>query len=336
VSQSIPEAVRGSLYFHSPCFDGIASAVVALDFLSARYGWHDTHLHPVNYELKGRWLESPLQPAAAVVDFLYHPTATFWVDHHSTTFLTPGARADFLKRRGPFIVYDQVAGSCAGLLRRHLDLCFAHSRPRLAELVNWAEKTDAAEYDSVEEAVFGDAPALRISLSLSAENSPNYSSFLVRELLTRSLQAVADDDEVKRRYALVRSRVDEGNDRLREHVHIEDGAIAVFDVDATAAMVSRYAPYLFFPRARYSAGIVRTVDGAKITTMRNPWISFESVPLGPLCAELGGGGHHRVGSIALTGSDVAKAPEILHRVVLEIRRRDREMTGQMPVAASGR
>jgi hypothetical protein len=95
------------------------------------------------------------------------------------------------------------------------------------------------------------------------------------------------------------SRLEAGIERLRRGARLEHDGLVIFDVDASEVSVSRYAPYLLFPNARYSAGIVRSKDGAKVTAMRNPWIEFDSVPLGPICAQLGGGGHHRVGSIAL-------------------------------------
>lgn len=49
---------------------------------------------------------------------------------------------------------------------------------------------------------------------------------------------------------------------------------------------------------------VSAVEGAKILVMRNPWLEFESVPLGEICARFGGGGHQRVGAVALKGERV--------------------------------
>ena len=314
--------MAGCLYFHAPCFDGIVSAVLVLDYLKERQDWREFDLRAVNYHLKSTWLSTALEQPAAVVDFLYHPSATFWADHHSTSFLTSEARAHFEARRGPMLVYDERADSCAGLIQRHLQDDLGYTNARLGELVAWADKTDAARYDSVEEAVFGDAPALRISVSLSVGDDDGYLARLVRALHQDTLESVARSNEVTHRYALVRSRLEAGIERLKKGARLEQDGMAVFDVDASDVNVSRYAPYLLFPHARYSAGIVRTRDGAKITVMRNPWVAFESVPLGPICAQLGGGGHHRVGSIALHGSDAERAPAVLVQLVSELRRRE--------------
>jgi len=43
---------QGHLYFHSPGFDGIASAVLASDFLETARGMAPLGLHPVDYDLR--------------------------------------------------------------------------------------------------------------------------------------------------------------------------------------------------------------------------------------------------------------------------------------------
>ena len=69
--------MRGHIYFHCPCFDGIVSAALASDFLESRQGWHEVSLRGVNYHLKNESLAISLEKPAAVVDFLYHPDADF-------------------------------------------------------------------------------------------------------------------------------------------------------------------------------------------------------------------------------------------------------------------
>src|SRR5438876_6074091 len=97
------------LYFHSPCFDGIVSAVLTWDFVETVFRWTVRELKPVTYKLRESWLAETLVRPCAVVDFLYHPHATFWADHHSTTFLSPEAKHDFELKRGPYFVYDDNA-----------------------------------------------------------------------------------------------------------------------------------------------------------------------------------------------------------------------------------
>ena len=110
-------------------------------------------------------------------------------------------------------------------------------------------------------------------------------------------------------------------DRFAKGSKVEDG-IVVFDVDSSGVIVNRYAPYFFFPDARYSAGIVRSARGATITAMRNPWREFPSVFLGRIFEKFGGGGHQRVGALLLAGDRVKEADFILEQILKETREED--------------
>lgn len=307
------------LYFHSPCFDGITSAVLAWDFLEINQDWTLEELHCVNYDLRANWLSTELQTPCAAVDFLYHPQAQFWADHHLTTFLTEEAESDYERRKSSWLIYDSRSGSCASLLWSHLLESFNYRNPRYEEMVEWAEKIDSARYTSVNEAIFGDAPALRINSSLALKNGKIYSETLVKALRYETLEQVSQLPEVRMRFEQSRAMIEAGMDRFAKGSKVEDG-IVVFDVDSSGVIVNRYAPYFFFPDARYSAGIVRSARGATITAMRNPWREFPSVFLGRIFEKFGGGGHQRVGALLLTGDRVKEADFILEHILKEIRK----------------
>jgi hypothetical protein len=310
------------IYYHSPCFDGIVSAVLVMDYLENTRKWHDIRLHPVNYHLRSTWLETALQRPCGVVDFLYHPDADFWADHHMTTFLTDDVKEQYERRKDRSLIYDSSAGSCAGLLRRHLYDYLSGRRELYEDLVPWAEKTDAARYDSVNEAIFPSAPALRINASLAWHADDEYCNTLVRLLAERPVDEVADLRFVRERYEQLRELTSAGLARFKKVSWLESDGIAVFDVSSAGVFVNRYSPYYFFPDARYSAGIIRWEDGAKVTAMRNPWRDFPSVPLGKICESLGGGGHQRVGSIMLNGERAREATVLLNRLTAGIRKHE--------------
>jgi nanoRNase/pAp phosphatase (c-di-AMP/oligoRNAs hydrolase) len=113
-----------------------------------------------------------------------------------------------------------------------------------------------------------------------------------------------------------------GLDRVSQTVHLDGADIAVFNVDSSDVLINRYAPYYFFPKARYSLGIVRNIDGTKITAMRNPWLQFPSVYLGKIFERFGGGGHRRVGSLLLRGDDADNPERIMKRLLNEIRKNE--------------
>jgi hypothetical protein len=310
------------LYFHSPCFDGIASCVLAWDFLESSQGWSIEEIHSVNYDSRSTWLSSALVKPSAIVDFLYHPQAQFWADHHATTFLSEEAKEDFERRKSSWLIYDKRSGSCALLLWNHLGDAFGYRNPNYEKLVEWADKIDSARYASVEEAVFGSQPALLINASLAINDGKAYCTDLVRVFRRETLDHVAELPEVRARSERARSMIRAGLGRFSKGSRLEKDGIAVFDVDSSDVIISRYAPYYFFPQARYSAGIVRSAKGAEIAAMRNPWLDFPSVALGEIFNKFGGGGHQRVGALLLTKARAAKASLILDRIICEIRKEE--------------
>ena len=312
-----------SLYFHSPCFDGIVSCVLALDFLEASEGWKIQRFNPVDYTSRTSWLDCQLSVPCAVVDFLYHPKASFWADHHPTTFVSPGAKRHFEHRSDRrLLCFNNRLSSCALLLSQFLAGSFGFRNPRYAEMVEWADKIDSARYASVEEAILGETPALRIRASMGAKKGRDYFERLVKTLRDSSLEEVARQPEVSLAADEVQSSIRAGLERFERAATIDDDGIVVFDVDGQQVMINRYTSYYFFPQARYSVGIVRSETGAKITAMRDPWYDFSSVPLGKIFEKFGGGGHQRVGALLLPGNDAGDAKLVLQRIVDEIRAED--------------
>jgi len=235
-----------TLYFHYPCFDGLVSGVLAWEFLERHEGWRITEFCPANYKMRSHWLQDKLEKPCAIVDFLYHPRAGFWADHHQTPFLTAAAKADFEKRRGKnCLLFDDRAPACATLLYRHLKRFLTH-KPHFQEMVDWAEKIDSAAYTSVEEAILGDAPALRISRSLlleEEENGPGYAYFLLQQMRAHDLSYVAGLRQVAQREKRARSTLQRGLKKAKAAARIEPGNIVVMDVRKNhRQMISRYAP----------------------------------------------------------------------------------------------
>jgi hypothetical protein len=303
-----------TLYFHYPCFDGLVSCVFTWKFLVKSKGWDAIHFCPVNYDYRENWISIPPARPFAVVDFLYHPRAFFWADHHATTFLSEALRADFDRRHEEsYLLFDAEAPSCASVLWRRFGALFEENRYR--EMLFWADKIDSARYTSVAEAIFGEAPALRINSSLALRSDLEYCRSLVLELGSADLHHVAELPEVQHRYEEVMRRREAGLTRMKDRVHLEDGNIVTFDIETTEKdIISRYAPYYFFEVARYSIGVVRLPDKVRITAMRNPWLNFESIPLGKLFRQFGGGGHQRVASVIVPVEQAQCVPEIVEHV----------------------
>ena len=98
-------------------------------------------------------------------------------------------------------------------------------------MVEWAEKIDSAAYSSVEEAILGDAPALKINRTLAMEDDsgPEYAQFLLGQLRNHDLLHVANLNEVKRREDRVRRSIVSGLQSVKAKLRMEPGDVAVFD-----------------------------------------------------------------------------------------------------------
>lgn len=296
------------LYFHSPCFDGIVSAAIASDYLELVRDYSEVLLHSVNYHLKDRWLATKLDRPCAIVDFLYHTSADFWADHHPTAFLDDETKRHYENRSSTNIFYDSQASSCSVLIWRQWGTTMS---PRLNhshydELVQWADRIDSARYESVEETISLKQPALQINLVLAVSQDKAFSQHLVHLFREYSLDEVAAKPEVRMEFEKGLTLHQRGMQRLKESIQQNEKGIVIFDVNGNGVLINRYAPFYFYPQARYSAGIVRTGGKAKLTSMRNPWFEFPCAPLGQLCVSLGGGGHQRVGSILIKDQEPKK------------------------------
>ena len=313
-----------AIYFHYPCFDGLVSAAIAMDYLETWSGWDIRNTVPVDYGVRQTWLNSRFPHRFAVVDFLYHPRAEFWADHHPTSFLNSSLREDAEQRKmQTTLLYDPDSPSCSLLLIKELGSRLT-SGPRYSEMAYWATKIDSANYDSPQEAIFGDSPAMEINLSLSDERalSPDYAGFLLNSIRSMDIADVAALPMVQQLVRQVRQRTARGLTNVRESIRYEAGDIVVFEARHNKdALISRYSPYEFFPEARYSVGLVESDRDLKITAMRNPWLEFPSVPLGEIFQRFGGGGHQRVASV-LMPHDSVRAKHVLKDIVEEIRERD--------------
>lgn len=306
------------LYFHAPCFDGIASAVLAVDFLTTVWSWDRIELRPINYGDRDRWLSTKLGEGTAVVDYLYHPEAEFWADHHASSFLNANVRSHFEAGRARSWIYDSTEPSCAGLLRRELRNRFDYFNPRYEELVDWADKIDSARYEDINEAVDPSAPALMLNSTLELEPYETYCRFLIDALKQSPIADILALPAVQRRLKRANRLRLSGRDRFKGNAYLEDG-IVLFNVDATGVTVNRYLPFYYWPNARFSAGIIRRGKEVKITAMQNPWHDASPISVGEICQRFNGGGHRRVGSILVSNRSSSEAREILTNLVTAIR-----------------
>lgn len=269
----------GTLFYHRD-YDGLVAA--------AMVGHASTgapHLRAVQYSHDLRWRSSPLPPGSAIVDFLYHPDAVLWVDHHATTFGDDDTRERF--RPGPFHVFDGDAPSCPGLIAR-VPWFEPHMSAHWLEYVHWADIIDSASYDSPAQANSIENPHILLSHTIGeCERSllPTIVHGVARmraaELVeTPALSSVVG--HIRRFDQVIRSTLDA---RVRL-----DGGVAHLDQSDLPIPYRRYLPYEVFPGCSYAIGKYATEEGVIVSVGENPWNPPRLLHLGELCREFGGGG----------------------------------------------
>ncbi|MFO0932339.1 MAG: hypothetical protein U1E39_06475 [Planctomycetota bacterium] len=312
-------STRAFIYFHRSCFDGVVSAALCGEVLSRRWGAKRFAYRAVGYEMRDVWLNTRLPARSAVVDFLFHPSAEFWADHHPTTFLPPLSQLSIASPSpdGKWI-YDPSAPSCASVLRSELCKLAEGRAAWYADTVAWCDKIDSAAYESAEEAVLSDAPAIQISRALAAETSRSRIRRVIQQLAIVGLPEIARTPWIRATWQMLAARGARALGLFRQACRVLDGVVA-FEVSGVATYASRYAPFYFFPSADYSVGLVNHGSYSKVTAMRNPWKNFPSAHIGEIFTQWGGGGHERVGSAIFQSKNLGCAREALDDVVRRLR-----------------
>ena len=298
-----------TLYFHRD-FDGVASAALVLRWLRNEAAATKAKLRTVDYGEP--WSDIRLHKPCAVVDFLYHPDATHYWDHHVSSFASDEWERDFQKRKdaGDRVWCDPAEPSCASLIARTIPSL--DSQSDVPDLVCWATVIDAARYRSVEQVFASEEPALQINLAL-AEGSDDFYAEVVRLLSGSPLSAVAALPVVQQRFIDARDVQQRELEYFEQRVRYEEGIVSA-DASGEVLRLSRYAPYYFTRDALYSVVLYRESSRFKVVCMRNPWIEFESMDLGALCQRYGGGGHRRVGAVAFLPHDEERAQVVLEEL----------------------
>ena len=295
-----------TIYFHRD-FDGAGSAAILGDYLIQRGGHPAERLRfrSLGFEVKERWTRIRLRRPCAVLDFLYHPDADWWVDHHVTSFLTEAWRESF--RPGPTRVWDLSFPSCCSLMAAALQRApHRYRNPAYDELARWGDVIDAAQFESVEQVLRCDHPALQINLALQLHENPRFLSLLARELMGRPLAQVAELPFVRRAFRYAFERQEQSIAEFRRRSRYLRGVVQ-FDMRRARHPYLRFVPYFLYPSARFVVGLFARNGHHEVSVGSNPWLPFRGPNIGALCARYGGGGREQVGGITLRSSAEALA-----------------------------
>ncbi|MEK7508044.1 MAG: hypothetical protein AAB602_03100 [Patescibacteria group bacterium] len=300
--------MKYDIYFHND-FDGRAASAVMLDFLRRR-GDAIAHFTPVNYELQQQWrrfdfferhkLFKGKRYPAIVVDFLYHPRAAIWFDHHPTTFgAYPGTGRMFLDEKfrigngGELQNWDFSYKSCCRQALEELKRHFGYKPPKhIMELAKWLDVIDNAQYKSPHQPIDMKEPALKLDWYIEATaHSKREAKKMIILLAEKPMAKIAAMPRVAQVLKKVRKKIKISLDYYKKYAHVR-GRIMVADLTSGKYMRLRFAPYYLHPRLHYAMSFLKQGKLFRLGWGSNPWHRpKDGIRIGEFLRRYGGGGH---------------------------------------------
>jgi len=310
--------------FHDQCFDGACSAAVFTRFYrecihpSAEVRYHGL-THRAGQLFEGDIFDCEEN---VIVDFKYTSSdrLTWWFDHHQSAFLTEPDAEHFRKDRSGRKFYDPQYKSCTKFIYHVASEKFGFKAPDLAELIQWADIIDGAQYPDPQTAVEMKHPAMQIALVIEATRTKGFVAGLIPRLGANSLADIASSapisDSFKSLYAQHLSSVE----LIRSRARLDDGVL-YFDLsDQESEGFNKFIPYYLFPAAVYTVALSHSRERTKIAVGSNPWNPKPKMAnLASICERFGGGGHAKVAAISLPPDDLESGRRVARQIVEELR-----------------
>jgi len=304
------------IHYHRD-FDGMVAAAVLAKILRDNLG-EEVTWRSVNYDQRENWGEFEQGKRFAIVDFHFHPRADYWFDHHATTFLSDELRSQYAP--SDRWRWDETSPSCPPLILRHAAEHWDFKSPeRFDEMARWSDIIDAARFESVDQALFGDEPALRISRALAASPGPNWTDELVGAMVEDTLDGVASRQDVERCYQRAARNRDRALEQFPPTVISREDGVLLYDASSNKIRRERFAPFFHHPEVLFCVGVIPTRAGYHVSAGENPWNPpGPGVHIGEIMEGYGGGGHRAVGGANPPSLEAAR--EVAAEVAGNLRR----------------
>ena len=290
--------------------DGVVAAAILLGDSEA-----EAKLTPVDYHMKLTWKDFKIEKPGAVVDFLFHPDAEIWIDHHPSPFLYSDWEKQFLELENPNHVWDSNAKSCPELILETFDLS-ATVKAHFEGYIEWSSIIDSALYESVEQAVDISNPYLLLSRMLSYTDDDSLPD-IVKLISKHKVDDVVGKESVREARQKVEQLASEVTSTIAKFLDY-DGITTLLDQSEFDWPYQRYEPYKIYPHSKYLVGSYRSGAQVKVSIGTNPWSQSTNFHVGELCEKWGGGGHRAVGGIIF--DNLQEAKKAAKEIRLELKR----------------
>ncbi len=312
--------MRVRILYHDHCFDGAASAAFFSRFHEEKFSpgaeFDFTGLaHKATQLFDDSMFDGDVN---AIVDFKYSPDPrlTWWFDHHQSAFLSLEDAEHYRHDRSGRKLYDPTFRSCTMFIATVARDKFGFEAPDLAELVQWADIVDGAQYDSAEAAVELREPAMKLTLVIESAKGSEIVHRIIRMMRHCRLAQIVEDPEIHALYIPLYERHIKSIDVIRDRATSKDGVVSFDLVDQGVEGYNKFIPYYLFPESTYTVSVSTSSFRTKVSVGSNPWAKIEPRHnLATICERYGGGGHPRVGAISFE----IGAAEQARKVAAEIR-----------------
>jgi hypothetical protein len=312
--------------YHDHCFDGAAAAAYFTRFVEGA-------LHPdAEFAFTGM-AHKPSQifedslfdgDENAIVDFKYssHPRLTWWFDHHQSAFLTPEDAEHWKLDRSGRKLYDPTYKSCTYFIATVTRERWGFAPTDLAELVEWANIIDGAQYADARTAVELGQPAMQLTLVIESAPGSDIVQRVIRWMRRCTLSQIMAEPEIQALYKPLYDNHLRSIEVIRSRA-APDSGVVYFDLTGhDIEGYNKFIPYYLFPESMYTVSVSNSTFRTKISVGSNPWAPAPPTHnLASICERYGGGGHPRVGAISLPPRQAETARRIAAEIISELKAR---------------
>jgi len=197
---------------------------------------------------------------------------------------------------------------------------FGFNPKPVAELIEWADIIDGAQFKSPQEAVEMAQPAMKLTMAIESTGDPEFLPRLIPYLVSEPLSRVIEEPFVAAVIPPLLERHRKSIEILRQRSESRQGTI-YFDIsDHDLEGYNKFIPYYLHPDSIYSVGLSSSSFRVKVSVGSNPWTDrLDLVNLAKICERYGGGGHARVGAISFPPDKGDLARKAAAEIVEELR-----------------
>lgn len=309
---------------HGHCFDGLASAVVFTRLAKSLNPGLEFKYFGCGYGIGQRRTSAAMLNGDenAILDYRFDaaPSLTWYFDHHRTAFPDDHHREVFEQRsaNGRYF-FDPEYSSCTKLIADVAKSRFSVPVDDLADLIHWADVIDAARFESAAQAANREHAVLRMASVVEHYGDDKLLRRLIRELLEKPLDEVANAAFIQRRYTPLGERHARFVERVRTRSEKRGRVILCDLTDRVVDVIGKFSTYALYPESEYSVIVGLLANGVKISVGFNPWAGAElTADISAICARWGGGGHPFVGGISFEKRDLEKARQVASQIADEL------------------